>query len=576
MPDAAPRARAPFVRGGSIAMPHRILALAVDYDGTLTERPRPDDATLDALRALRDAGRRVVLVTGRILAELRADFPDVDAHFDAIVGENGAVLARGSAPERALASAVPDGLERALHERGVPLRRGRVLLACDALHGGIVNTEIARLGLELQLVRNRGALMVLPAGVTKGSGVLDALAELGLSAHGTVGIGDAENDHSLLDACELGVAVANAIPSLRERADIVLREADGSGIAAFLAGPLRDGLPGVEPRRWRIALGADERGAAVTIPASGVSVEIYGDSGTGKSYLAGLIVEQLAAMRYTVCVLDLEGDHVPLAALLGVMTVGGQGPLPDPELIAALPADGVSLIVDLSLQPEERKRDYAVRLLEALHRARMAVGMPHWVVVEEAHIPMRAGVDGWWCREAPQPGLCVVSYRPELVCRNVRRQADVVLTLASATRASLVRRSTGERHEITIAPRSLPHVRHWRKYTEGRLPPHRRFHFRDRLGPTGGTAGNMPEFLGAVRHAPEEVLRHHAAGGDFSRWLGDLARAPGVVGGVAAAERALTASGAPAAVAEFRRRVMRVVAGHYTRGALQARNRHAR
>ena len=62
--------------------------------------------------------------------------------------------------------------------------------------------------------------MILPAGVTKGSGLLEALGELGLSQHNTIGVGDAENDHSLLEVCEIGVAVANAVDAIRAHADV--------------------------------------------------------------------------------------------------------------------------------------------------------------------------------------------------------------------------------------------------------------------------------------------------------------------------------------------------------------------
>ena len=44
---------------------------------------------------------------GRILSELRAEFPEVDRHFDAIVAENGAVLARPGPIVRRLADLIP-------------------------------------------------------------------------------------------------------------------------------------------------------------------------------------------------------------------------------------------------------------------------------------------------------------------------------------------------------------------------------------------------------------------------------------------------------------------------------------
>ena len=546
-------------------MLHHLRAVAVDYDGTLTDGQRPDESVLGAVRAIRSTGRKCVLVTGRILAELRVDFPDVDRHFDAIVGENGAVLWRPGTRDRAIAPPMERSLLAALQGRGVPARPGLVLLATETAYDDIVNEEIARLGLEGQIIRNRGALMVLPTGTTKGSGVTEVLEELGLSPHSAVGIGDAENDHSLLDACELGVAVENAVPSLKARADLVLTTTDGAGVAEFLLGPFLRGVPGVESKRWRITLGKADDGTAVAIPASGVNIEIFGASGTGKSFMAGLIAEQLISLRYIVCVIDLEGDHVPLADVYGVMPLGGRRALPAPAEAAELLADGVSVVVDLSMHSEDRKREYAAALLDALHRTRERSGLPHWIVVEEAHITMPADHEGWWCREAAPTGICLVSYRPELVCRHLTARADVVVTLESPTSAVVVRRRDAMTQRFAPASRAIAHVRHWHKYLEGRLPPHRHFYFRDERGLTGHTACNVPEFMAVVRHAGTDVLRHHAGGGDFSRWLEDLFRNPAVARALRAAEERLMASEGASALVTFRSELQRIVEDHLER-----------
>ncbi len=148
--------------------------VAIDYDGTLTEGDRPDPAVLEAVRQTRRVGRRVVLVTGRILAELRAVFPQVAEEFDAIVAENGAVIA-SRAGVTDVAAPIDPALGRALAHRDIPFRPGRVIVACDAEHVTAVLEEVGRLGLDCQLVRNRAALMVVPSGVTKGTGLIEVL-----------------------------------------------------------------------------------------------------------------------------------------------------------------------------------------------------------------------------------------------------------------------------------------------------------------------------------------------------------------------------------------------------------------
>jgi haloacid dehalogenase-like hydrolase len=71
------------------------------------------------------------------------------------------------------------------------------------------------LGLELQIVFNKGAVMVLPAGINKASGLLTALRELALSPINAVAIGDGENDHALLKACGCAVVPAQMLPLAR-------------------------------------------------------------------------------------------------------------------------------------------------------------------------------------------------------------------------------------------------------------------------------------------------------------------------------------------------------------------------
>lgn len=153
------------------------------------------------------------------------------------------------------------------------------------------------------------------------------LGDLGISHHNTIGIGDAENDLALPKACEIGVAVAASVPSLQEAADIVLDHRAGA-LLDFLRLEIASGLPGIPPRRFRVEFGRTSDGEPVTIPTSRIQVFIDGPSGAGKSYLAGLLAEALITHAYTVCIVDMEGDHTALAELRGAIAVGGREPLP--------------------------------------------------------------------------------------------------------------------------------------------------------------------------------------------------------------------------------------------------------
>jgi len=213
----------------------RYHVLATDYDGTLAHDGRVDKPTLSALERLLASGRRLVLVTGREVAELEAVFPEIH-FFSLVVAENGAVLYWPTTKaEKMLCKPAPAEFVQALRARGVaPLAVGRVIVATWRPQEAKVLETIRDQGLELQIVFNKDAVMVLPSGVNKATGLTAALSELSLTPEQTVGVGDAENDHAFLELCGCSAAVANALPALKATARIVLIHDHGAGVAELI------------------------------------------------------------------------------------------------------------------------------------------------------------------------------------------------------------------------------------------------------------------------------------------------------------------------------------------------------
>jgi hydroxymethylpyrimidine pyrophosphatase-like HAD family hydrolase len=228
----------------------KFCALVCDYDGTLAADGLIADSTMVALRRLRATGRRLILVTGRTVADLLRVCPEVEA-FDRIVAENGAVThSPADHRTRMLCPRLPGRFIDELRARNVaPLSVGEVLAATDEINASKVLRTIQDLSLELQLEFNKGAVMVLPYGVNKGTGLRAALDEMGLSPHNIVGIGDAENDHAFLQLCECSAAVANALLSLKDIADVVTEGSNGSGVAELIEGLLYDELASIRRDR---------------------------------------------------------------------------------------------------------------------------------------------------------------------------------------------------------------------------------------------------------------------------------------------------------------------------------------
>jgi HAD superfamily hydrolase (TIGR01484 family) len=213
----------------------RYLTLACDYDGTLASDGQVDEQTVVALKRVRDSGRQLILVTGRQLDDLLQVFSHINL-FERVVAENGALLYRpASGEEQILGDRPPEELVRVLRDRGVdPIAVGRIIVATWHPYETTVVETIRDLGLELQVIFNKGAVMVLPAGVNKASGFMVALNELGVSPDQAVGVGDAENDHAFLNLCGYSIAVANALPAVKQHANFVTNGERGAGVIELI------------------------------------------------------------------------------------------------------------------------------------------------------------------------------------------------------------------------------------------------------------------------------------------------------------------------------------------------------
>ncbi len=157
-----------------------VICLATDYDGTLAHDGVVDSDTVDALVRLKRSGRKLVLVTGRELPDLVEVCPRLDL-FDRVVVENGALLFDpATKQERSL------GPEPSLDVRRSPEGEGRraaVGRALDRRHLGAERNRGAgghpRARARIPDHFNKGAVMVLAAGINKASGLAAALDDLG-------------------------------------------------------------------------------------------------------------------------------------------------------------------------------------------------------------------------------------------------------------------------------------------------------------------------------------------------------------------------------------------------------------
>jgi hydroxymethylpyrimidine pyrophosphatase-like HAD family hydrolase len=529
----------------------RYHVVACDYDGTLASDGRVYAETIAALERLRHSGRHLLLVTGRELDDLQRVFPHCDL-FERIVAENGALLyCPATREERLLGQPPPAEFVHRLQQRGVsPLATGRVIVATWKPHETVVLETIRDLGLELQVIFNKDAVMVLPSGLNKATGLKAALSALRLSPHNTVGIGDAENDHAFLSLCECSVAVANALPRVKEHADVVTHGDHGAGVIELAETLLHHDLRAFDSRlvRHNILLGRRTNGEEVALPPYGVSVLIAGTSGSGKSTLASGFLERLGEQGYQFCIIDPEGDY---STFEGAVVLGDSHGAPTvTEVFELLNQPDQNVVVNLLGLALEHRPAFFEGLLPRLQALRARTGRPHWIVVDETHhlLPLA------WDPVAvtlPQElhGMLLITVHPESVSRAVLSAVDLIIAIGEAPERTLssFSQTLGQQppalapvaHEAgqalgwwrraDAAPfgfRSVPprgeRRRHHRKYAEGELPPHVSFYFRGPTGKLNLRAQNLMIFMQLADGVDDETWLYHLRRGEYSSWFRDV------------------------------------------------------
>lgn len=528
--------------------------LALDFDGTIAEQGRVRGDVRDALAEVRERGIAIVLATGRILEDLRDAAGDL-SFADAVVAENGAVVALHGATPRLLCREASPAFMRALARSGVSFRSGRCVVEADAADAARLLPVIRSLELPLVLTFNRGRVMALPPGICKSAGLREALRAFRLSPRNAFAIGDAENDHDLLDACEYGAAVEWGSRALKETADGIVPGAAPPDVAPYLRRVARSmRLPEARSPRRTVPLGRARDGREVALAVRGRNLLVAGDPRSGKSWAAGLVSEHLVLLGYSLCLVDPEGDYASLEALPGVVALGGAAHLPQPrDVTRMLHHADVSVVLDLSRMPHGAKTDYLRRLLPHLVRFRRRTGLPHRILVDEAHYFLdRPDASEFFDFELG--GYTLVTYRvSELHPPVLRTMEAVVMTHTSDPRevaalASVAGREGGEAwaallHDLAIdeaalvratgtegahverfrlAPRLTAHVRHRAKYRDVPLPRERAFVFTQAGRPLGAPARTLRAFVEGISRAPPDSVDAHARRGDFSRWIADV------------------------------------------------------
>jgi hydroxymethylpyrimidine pyrophosphatase-like HAD family hydrolase len=531
----------------------KLCVLALDYDGTIAINDRPDSSVLAAIAEARSNGVKVLLVTGRILSELRRVADDL-RFVDAVVAENGAVVYFPDSGHRTvLGQPVNPALTARLAELNIAYQAGECLIDADATAAPAMLDVIHALELPVVLLFNRSRVMALAQGISKATGLTTVLNMLRASPRNTVAIGDAENDHELLRVAEIGAAVAWGSRSLQAAADIVISGASPAAVGDFirrLAATVR--LPNPDKPRRRLPLGRTEDGREFSLGVRGRNMLITGDTNSGKSWLAGLLCERQILHGYSLCVIDPEGDYRTLDALPGVTVLGGDDPFPTPrDLLHALRYPDRSLVIDLSSMSHGTKRDYIRSVLPALNVMRRRTGVPHRIVIDEAHYFLHDALEHQLL-DLDVNGYTVVTYWPSQLPAGLIGAAEVILVTRESNAVEIealrlgcttcqqldssgwdllphlrldqaaalpgTQETKGKLQVFTIGERLTPHVRHRQKYVDVPVADSRAFVFTRRRD-VGTRARTLREFVAILESIALTEADPYLRRGDFARWI---------------------------------------------------------
>jgi HAD superfamily hydrolase (TIGR01484 family) len=525
----------------------RYHVLATDYDGTLAHKECVSEDIIESLKKLKASGRKLILVTGRELEELQGLFPEHKL-FDLIVAENGAVIYQpATLEEKLLGERPPENFIQKLKADGItPLSVGRVIVATWEPNQTTVLNEIKAAGIEYQVIFNKGAVMVLPPGINKAKGLLEAVKELGISPHNTVAIGDAENDNAMLQIAECAVAVDNALPQVKDTADWTTVQHHGMGVAELIDRLVDEDLRSLDTKLTRhyIELGTRFDGQSFQFSPYWSSVLLSGTSGSGKTTLTAAFLEKLINMQYQFCLIDPEGDYLDLP---GVIAIGDANQLPLIDQVMKLLSQPKQNAVVCTLAiPLNDRPAFFKKLMTAVMDLRNSNGHPHFTVLDEAHhLVPKETEDSFFDFPENFKNFFAITTQPDLINRSFLKHVNLLLTMgdhpdehikqfAEATGFNIIQNKhpiilqkgemlvwrEGENSPVLVrsAMPSQLLQRHKRKYATGDMDVNS-FYFKGPENKLNLKAQNLITFIQLAEGVDDETWLFHLRRKDYSTWF---------------------------------------------------------
>ena len=246
-----------------------IKAVFLDFDGTIFSHSSVSipESTIRAISLLREKGIIVYMCTGRALGEMH-DFDLSRLKLNGSILSNGQMILNEEGKiiyEKTLGKELQDKLVELFNRKTVAIyliNREDIYLnmvndtvssvqsvvssgipRVDVYHGEEIymasaffaDKEDEKIIEEIKDIAEitwwqNCCVDILPKGISKVKGIDEVLKIHGIDLQNTMGIGDGENDVSMLEHCAIGIAMGNALPQLKACADYITDDIDQDGL----------------------------------------------------------------------------------------------------------------------------------------------------------------------------------------------------------------------------------------------------------------------------------------------------------------------------------------------------------
>jgi hypothetical protein len=212
------------------------------------------------------------------------------------------------------------------------------------------------------------------------------------------------------------------------------------------------------------------------------------------------------------------------------------------------------VVIDLSHQPHEEKMQYIRSVLPALKVMRRRTGLPHRILLDEAHYFLHDAeaqhlldldLNGYtvvtYCASRLPKELLAASEVMIVTCESNPVEAEALrqccakcgaidparwaaigrLKVGQAVALPITEEAGGDLQMFTIGPRITPHVRHREKYVDVPVTDSKAFVF-GANGMPPRRARTLREFVTALGGGPLPSLEGYLRRGDLSRWIRDV------------------------------------------------------